>query len=521
MMDFREAVLTHVKAKEINGLKKILNEANGLDIINIMDEMSNEEIVLAYRLLNKDLALEVFEGLDLNDQQWLIKTLTETDAVAVFNELAPDDRVRLLDELPAGVAKRMLASLDRKACEDINLLMGFAPETAGRLMTPEYVRLRGEWTAGEALEKVRAIAKDKETIYTLFVTDDKRKLEGVISLRDLFIADEEVKITDIMTDDVVSFDTSTDQEEVAKSLQILDLLAVPIVDKENRLVGIITVDDAMDILQDEATEDILAGAGLVSSGEVAGSETMRSVTLIEGSMPKIWRARIPFLVITMVAGFLAAGVMDQFEDILESVAVVAIFIPIIMDMGGTIGTQSATIFTRGILLGHIQTKSIQKHILKEVLVGISLGTIIGVVTGAIAYFWQGDMSLALALGLALVATMTLAAFLGFTVPYVLMKLNLDQATGTGPLITSIKDISGLFIYFGLIALFLGVLTPDYEVTGMFVEKDGIHYFLDMEEETALVIEIEGCEVNLADCDVEIPEEIEISDDEFEVIRLRD
>jgi len=457
MMDFKEAVLTHLKTKDVNELKKVLNDANELDIINIMDEMSNEEITLAYRLLDKDLALEVFEGLDLNDQQNLIKLLTEKDAIEVFNELAPDDRVRLLDELPAGVAKRMLGSLNKEDCEHINLLMGFAPETAGRLMTPEYVRLRGEWTVAYALEKLRIIAKEKETIYTLFVTDESRKLEGVISLRDLIVADENDIIADIMESDVVSFDTDTDQEEVAISLQKLDFLAVPIVDKENRLVGIITVDDAMDILQDEATEDILAGAGLVGSGDVTGNETMRSVTLIEGSMPKIWRARIPFLVITMVAGFLAAGVMKQFEEILESIAIVAIFVPIIMDMGGTIGTQSSTIFTRGILLGHIQTKSIRKHISKEVFVGISLGLIIGVVTGAIAYFWQGSFELGVALALALMATMTLAAFLGFTVPYVLMRLNLDQATGTGPLITSIKDISGLLIYFGLVNLFLSHL----------------------------------------------------------------
>jgi len=457
MMDFKEAVLTHLKTKEVNELKKILNDANELDIINIMDEMSNEEITLSYRLLDKDLALEVFEGLDLNDQQNLIKLLTEKDAIEVFNELAPDDRVRLIDELPAGVAKRMLASLNKEDREDINLLMGFEPETAGRLMTPEYVRLRGEWTVASALEKIRDIAKEKETIYTLFVTDERRKLEGVISLRDLIIADENDKIADIMESDVVSFHTDTDQEEVATSLQKLDFLAVPIVDKENRLVGIITVDDAMDILQDEATEDILAGAGLVGSGDVTGSETMRSVTLIEGSMPKIWRARIPFLVITMVAGFLAAGVMEQFEEILESIAIVAIFVPIIMDMGGTIGTQSSTIFTRGILLGHIQTKSIRKHILKEVFVGISLGLIIGAITGAIAYFWQGNFELGVALALALMATMTLAAFLGFAVPYVLMRLNLDQATGTGPLITSIKDISGLLIYFGLVNLFLSHL----------------------------------------------------------------
>jgi len=458
MMDFKEAVLTHTKARDVNRLKKILNEANELDIINIMDEMSNEEIALAYRLLNKDLALEVFEGLDLNDQQILIKALTEKDAIEVFKELAPDDRVRLLDELPAGVAKRMLASLNKEDREDVNLLMGFESETAGRLMTPEYVRLRKEWTAAEALARLRIIAKEKETIYTLFVTDDRRKLEGVITLRDLFIADETAKIVDLMDSDVVSFHTDTDQEEVATSLQILDLLAVPIVDKENRLVGIITVDDAMDILQDEATEDILASAGL-ASGDVTGSETTRSATLVEGSYLKIWKARLPFLFITLAAGFLSANVIGVFEETLEAVAVIAVFIPVIMDMGGTIGTQSSTIFTRGMLLGHIKLTSIWKHIAKEVGVGLSLGVIMGILTGLVAYVWQGIPELSLALGLSLVFAMTLASCLGFLIPYVLFKLNIDQATGTGPLITSIKDITGLTIYFLLASTFLRDLMP--------------------------------------------------------------
>ena len=517
MLDFKEAVLTHVKSKEINGLKKILNEANALDIINVMDEMSNEDLVLAYRLLNKDLALEVFEGLDQNDQQKLISSLTERDAVAVFAELAPDDRVRLLDELPAGVAKRMVVSLNREDRDEINLLMGFEPETAGRWMTPDFVRLPSDWTAKHALAQLRTFAKSKETIYTMFVTNQYRKLKGVLSLRELLIADEDALIGDLMSTEFASFTTDTDQEELAKSMQTLELLAAPIVDKENRLVGIVTIDDAMDILQDEATEDILNSAGLVG-GDVTESETTRSATLIDGSLPKIWKARLPFLIITMVAGFLAAGVMDQFEDILESVAIVAIFIPIIMDMGGTIGTQSSTIFTRGMLLGHVKLTSIWKHVVKEVLIGASLGTIVGVVTGVIAYAWTRNLDLAMALALALTATMTLAAFLGFTVPYVLMKLKLDQATGTGPLITSIKDISGLFIYFGLIAVFFGTLTPDYEMTGAYVLKDDIHYFIDFEAETATIVEIEDCLVDFADCDVYIPAEIEVGGEYFEVVK---
>ena len=453
MMDFKEAVLTHLKARNANELKKILNEANELDIINIMDEMSNEELALAYRLLNKNLALEVFEGLDINDQQKLIKTLTEKDAIEVFKELAPDDRVRLLDELPAGVAKRMLASLDREDREEVNLLMGFEPETAGRWMTPEYVRLPMDWTAAHALERLRVFAKQKETIYTMFVTTENRELRGVLSLRELLIADPESIIADLMDTDFVSFPTGTDQEEVAQSIQTLELLAAPIVDKENRLVGIVTFDDAMDILQDEATEDILNSAGL-ASGDVTGSETTRSATLVEGNYFKIWKARLPFLFITLAAGFLSANVIGVFEETLEAVAIIAVFIPVIMDMGGTIGTQSSTIFTRGMLLGHIKLTSIWKHIAKEIGVGLSLGIIMGILTGLVAYIWQGIPELSLALGLSLVFAMTLASALGFLIPYTLYKLNIDQATGTGPLITSIKDITGLTIYFLLASALL-------------------------------------------------------------------
>ena len=456
MSDFREAVLTHVRAKEVNDLKKILNEANALDIINIMDEMSNEELVLAYRLLNKDLALEVFEGLDQNDQQKLVSSLTERDAVAVFAELAPDDRVRLLDELPAGVAKRMIASLNREDRAEINLLMGFEPETAGRWMTPDFVRLPSDWTAGHALQQLRTFAKSKETIYTMFVTNQYRKLKGVLGLRELLIADEETLVGDLMDTEFASFSTDTDQEELAKSMQTLELLAAPIVDKEGRLIGIVTIDDAMDILQDEATEDILNSAGLAGR-DVTESETTRSATLVEGNYFKIWRARLPFLFITLAAGFLSANVIGVFEETLEAVAVIAVFIPVIMDMGGTIGTQSSTIFTRGMLLGHIKLTSIWKHVLKEVGVGLSLGLIMGFLTGLAAYLWQGIPELSLALGLSLVFAMTLASALGFIIPFTLYKLKIDQATGTGPLITSIKDITGLTIYFLLASALLSHL----------------------------------------------------------------
>jgi magnesium transporter len=446
--NFNDSILFNLKSKDVGALKRILNSANEADLLNIINELSAENQVIAYRLLAKDKALFVFEQLDTADQEKLMRSFTEEAAIEMITELDPDDRVRLLDELPATVARRMLAALSVEERAATNLLMGYEAYTAGRIMTPEYASLSGSMTAFQALEKVKQIAKDKETIYNLYITDNARKLEGVLSLRDLLIANPDDKIETIMQKNPVQTSTDTDQEEVAKLLQKLDLLTIPVVDKEERLVGIITVDDAMDILEEEATEDIFHQAGLT------GTESARSDVLVNGNLWKIWKVRVPFLLYSLLAAILSGIVIDGFEETLESIAVIAIFIPLIMTMGGNVGTQSSTVFARGIALGHIDMKNFSKPFMKEVGVGLSLGLIIGVSSGIIAALWQGMPMLGLAVGLALIITITLAALLGFLVPYVLIKLNIDQAAGAAPIITSIKDISGLVIYFVLVSTFL-------------------------------------------------------------------
>jgi magnesium transporter len=309
-------------------------------------------------------------------------------------------------------------------------------------------------TVAEAVERIKLTAKDKETIYTLYVTDYTRKLEGVVTLRDLFFADTDVKIETIMQANTVSVSTDNDQEDAARLLQKLDLLSIPVVDKENRIVGIITVDDAMDIIEEETTEDIYNQAGLAN---ISGVEFDRSDVLVNGSLAKIWKVRLPFLAITLLAGILAGFVIGGFEELLMSTAAVAVFIPLIMDMGGNIGTQSSTVFARGVVVGHIDVKKFMRHFLKETGVGLSIGVMVGIISGIIAAVWQGEPLLGFAVGLALVCTMSLAALLGFLVPYVLIRLNVDQAAGAAPIITSIKDISGLLIYFVLVSVFMGHL----------------------------------------------------------------
>jgi len=438
----------------MKSLKKILNSAEDLEVLEAIKDLSSKEQVIVYRLLNKERALFIFEQLDTRLQQKLIHSFTEEKAIEMITELAPDDRVRLLDELPAGVAKKLLASLSVEERQITNVLMGYESETAGRIMTPEYVRLSRDMTVVDALDKVKANAKDKETIYTLFVTNEARVLEGVLSLRELLIADSHIKIEDLMQKKIIKVSTDTDQEEVARLLQELDLLAIPVTDKENRLVGIITVDDAMDILEDEATEDMFDKAGMA---DINRKETSRSELLVEGSMWDIWKVRVPFLVLTLLGGLIAGSVIETFEETLESIAIVAVFIPVIMDMGGNVGTQSSTVFARGLLLGHIKMKNIGKHLIKEMIVGLTMGILIGIVAGSAAYIWHGVLGLGLAVGFALVITMTMASMLGFIVPFILIKLNVDQAAGTDPIITSIKDVLGLLIYFILVNQFLGHL----------------------------------------------------------------
>lgn len=512
MEEFIKIVVTHIDKKDMNSLKLLLNTTEEYDLLTLFEELSLENQVIVYRLLSKIRALYIFERLDTLHQERLIQGFTNDVAIETLEDLEPDERVKLLDELPATFAKKMIASLSIEEREKTNLLMGYDPRTAGRIMTPEFVRISRNITVAEALSKVKISAKSTEAIYTLYVTDDSRKLEGEISLRDLLATDPSIKIEDIIKRVISKVVTYTPQEEVAKLLQKLDLLAVPVVDKEGRLVGVVTIDDAVDILEDEATDDILDAAGFA---DIAGKEADRSEILTKGNIFSIWLVRLPFLMIALAGGLLAGFIMEGFEDILESVVVVAFFIPLIMDMGGSVGTQSTTVFARGVVLGHINIKHFWTAFFKETFVGLSMGLIVGMISWIIITLWLGLPMLGLAVGLGLTSTMTIAALLGFLVPYVLIKLKADQAAGSAPIITTLKDLTGILIYFGLIVTLLGsdFLEPDYEITGMYVIQDGIHFFVEPSEEIATVIGIE----HNHDLNLVIPSEIEVIGEIFEVV----
>jgi len=450
----KERILTLIGQKDIENLKDLLAGSEEMEVLYAFHDLSSEEQVIVFRLLAKADALSLFDQLDTDMQHNLLRSFTDESAIEFVNEMAPDDRVRLLDELPAKVAKKLIASLSPEEREATNVLMGYKPETAGRIMTTEFVYFGKELTVDQALEKVREQAKTKETIYTLFVADNEKNFEGSLTLKELLMADGDLEIKDIMSKRAIRVSTGCDQESVARILQELDTLAIPVVDSEERLVGIVTIDDAMDILDEEATEDIYDQAGLA---DITGNETDRSEVLVNGSIWAIWKVRLPILLITLGFAMFSGVIIDEFESVLESIAMVAIFIPLVMGMSGNVGTQSSTVFTRGVVLGHIKMKNFFKHFLKEVFVGLSIGAVLGLSTGIISSIWQGMPMLGIAVGLALMFTMTIATLLGFLVPFLLIKINVDQAAGSAPIITSIKDILGLLIYFVLISIFLGNL----------------------------------------------------------------
>ena len=450
MEKLKQDVFSYLQNKDMENLKKLITSAEEIELLQLLTDLTPNEQVIVFRLLNKDNALAVFEQLSTELQKQLLVSFKDEQAIELINEMTPDDRVALFEELPASITGKLIASLTPEERTVTNILMGYKEQTAGRIMTTEYITLRRDFTAGQAIEKVRKQAADKETVYILYVTDETKKLEGVLSLKDLIVANPDDIVGDIMFTKVIYVNTDTDQEEVAKTMKELDLLALPVVDKEGRIVGIVTIDDAIDILEEEVVEDILDAAGLVGEGD-------RGEVLIRGNLFQIWKVRLPFLFITLVSGMFAGSIIHGFEEILESVALVAIFIPLIMDMGGNISTQSSTIFARGVALGHINLKHFLKPFLKEISVGLTMGTILGTMAGIIITIWQGIPELGMAVGFSMIATSTLASLLGFFVPYILLKFNIDEAAGAGPLVTSIKDITGLLIYFAFVSLFLGYM----------------------------------------------------------------
>jgi len=446
-VNVNESVLFNLKSRDIGALKIIINNVSEIDLLNIIHELSTENQAIIYRLLSKDKALVLFEQLETADQENLIRSFTDEAAIEVITGLEPDDRVRLLDELPASVVKRMIAALSPKERAATNLLMGYEDGTAGRIMTPEYVRLRKDLTAAEAIERIKKTARDKETIYTLYVTTEARVLEGVLSLRELFFADPEAIIKDIMITDPIKLLTEDDQEEAANLLRKFDLLSIPVVDKENRLVGIITVDDVIDIISQEATEDFSKMAAITPS-----NKPYNKMGVFE-----IVKARSPWLLILMVSATFTHMIIQSYEAALSIVPVLYAAIPMLMDTAGNAGTQSSTTIVRAMSLNEVRLKNIFGIIWKEIRVAVICGVLLAIVNfGRMVFFTDAASTVALVVSLTLILTVFVAKAIGSALPMLAEKVKLDPAVMSATVVTSIADILSLMVYFNIAKVLLRI-----------------------------------------------------------------
>ena len=417
--------------------KLILLPSQPVDIAEAIGSLPQILQALAFRLLKKNEAIEVYEYLDPIVQQTLLDRLRSGEVLEIVEKMSPDDRVQLFDELPAKVVRKFLSALspgERKVTAE---LLGYEPETAGRLMTTEFIDLKEMQTAEEALSLVRKRAPFTETIYSLYVTDRERHLTGILSLRDLVTAEPSKQIGEVMTRDVVNTTTDTNQEEVARAIQRYDFLALPVVDKENRLVGIVTVDDLIDVIEQEATRDIYA-AGAVQAGD--------EDDYFQSSLFTIARRRIVWLLILVLANGITTKVIAMNDQILSQVVILAAFIPLLIGTGGNVGAQSSTVVIRGLSTQKIKSLGPLKAILKETFTGALLGVLMLFVVIPFAW-WQGNGPLiGFAVGISLISITTLAATAGALLPLLFDKMGLDPALMSSPFITTVTDIAGVFIY---------------------------------------------------------------------------
>ncbi|WP_008316656.1 magnesium transporter [Leptolyngbya sp. PCC 6406] len=441
--ELRELVRSQLKAlldqENFQGAKALLVPVQPADIAEAIEGLPEAMQAIAFRLLSKDEAIAVYENLDSSVQQTLIEDFKRQDVKDIVDKMSPDDRARLFEELPAKVVRRLLADLSPEEREATALLLGYRAGTAGRIMTPEYVRLRENWTQAQALDHIRNRAAISETVYYLFVTDEARRLTGILSLRQLVMGESEQTIGEIMTREVVSVQTDMDQEEVAQLIQRYDFLAVPVVDTEQRLVGIITVDDVIDVLEEEATEDIYTLGGVQSGGD----------NYFQTNLLAVARKRVVWLSVLLVTNTATTWVIRSQEAILEQVVVLAAFIPLLIDSGGNVGAQSSTVVIRGINTSDLDMKRAFNVIQREAIAGAFLGIMLGALVTVWAYLLQGSWEVSIIVGLSLVAISILASTAGAALPLLFSVLGFDPALMSAPFITTIVDVLGVLIYLNL------------------------------------------------------------------------
>lgn len=433
-----EEILKMLENKEFKKLRLDIENKQPADVAELMEELSDKNSLLLFRLLPKDMAVDVFSFMEPFYQAKLSELIKIDELRELVKELNFDDKIDLLEEIPANLVKKILQHSHDSERKLINQFLNYPEFSAGSLMTIEYIDLKKEMTAGTAIEHIRKTGYKKETIYTCYVINNSRKLEGIISLKDIILADENELIEDIMEQDFLSITTTEDQEEVAELFKKYDFLAIPVVDLEQRLVGIITVDDILDVIEDENTEDFHRMAAL--------QPTERDY--MDSSVYSLAKQRLPWLMVLMISATFTGAIIKGFENVLSQVAALMVFVPMLMGTGGNAGSQSSTLIVRGIALGEVDTKDIFKVIWKEFRISLFVGLSLAILNFLrILYVEKYPVNIAITVSLTLIITIMLAELIGGTLPILAKKLNFDPAIMASPMITTILDALVLITYF--------------------------------------------------------------------------
>lgn len=431
-------IKNYIELKNYSAIKKALEDMQPADIAELLEELDTKNSLLVFRMLHKDVAVEVFAHLSVKQQTSFTLMIKENELKEILEELYFDDKIDYLEEMPSSVVKKILKNSPETERRLINQFLNYPEYSAGSLMTIELVDLKKELTIDEALLHIRRTALDKETIYTCYVTDRNRKLEGTVSLKDLVIAPGNKTVEEIMEMDPISVRTIDDQEEVANLFKKYDLLSIPVVDQENRLVGIITIDDIVDVIEEEASEDIQIMHGLTPSGE----------EYLKTDIITLAKQRIFWLLFLMLSATITGSIIESFKGSLEKAVGLAVFIPMLMGTGGNAGTQSSTLVIRGIALGEVVLSDITKVIWRELRISLMVGLSLGAVNFARVYYFGGNsLTISVVVSVTLIITIMIAKVIGGVLPLFAKAINIDPAVMASPLISTIVDALTLLSYF--------------------------------------------------------------------------
>ena len=442
-----EELMDLLFTRQFRKLKDILTEMNEVDIATFIEELDSEKTVVVFRMLPKELASDVFACLEVDKQEHIINSITDYELGTIVDDLFVDDAVDMLEELPASVVKRVLKNARPDTRKLINQFLNYPDNSAGSIMTAEYVGLKQSMTVEQAFAYIRKNGVDKETIYTCYVMDAKRRLEGVVTVKDLLMNPYEEIIGNIMDTHVIKAFTTEDQEEVADSFQKYDLLSLPVVDHEERLVGIVTVDDVVDVMEQEATEDFEKMAAMLPSEK----------PYLKTGVFQLAKNRIAWLLILMISSMITGGILAKYEAAFAVIPLLVTFIPMLTDTGGNAGSQSSTMIIRGMAVGEIEPGDLFKVLWKELRVGVIVGVILGFVNYVrLVILYPGREMLCLTVVLSLMATVIIAKTIGCMLPIAAKVFHMDPAIMAAPLITTIVDAVSLIIYFQLACTLLGL-----------------------------------------------------------------